>query len=610
MTLKKLFKVIHRFYNYICKGGALKENENSNVVDCSDDKPSSANESQSGVETPKTQIKKLPQARKGLRQSLSHPPTKTNGSKGQGVPSAKPAIICQENTSTNLWQICIRLPEKGNFEVRQGNILLSKNHGNEYPLEDFTKPITINTNISDLKLHSADAPLIFKFKKEWEGEGRKVQRITNGFYIVFAPCCWKRKGEKPPFSMQGCTDAKFNTHFFYIANNDNIDQANGFAECSLYKENRFSLTGETIFDDSHKGDLYVGETIELIDQKKWNGITWVRVGREGTNEEGFYKNFNPAEKQLSEVLNKEEGWFYLRFYDDDIKMIDGFEFRRLVGLQKILIDSTQHSRKNILAPNSDGYKEKKIIFIGNNLRIRKKNSLQSTYSSKEEIFIAPNVADDETCWELIGNNDPTEIIIRLQRIWWCIECVSDGRSKWYDIPFNMSREKFYQRRDAFIVISVPNFVENIQVRFNHSNSKNDDRKYKTFFNPGNGNAREAKFKLRDFCDHKEISEKKHKDLNLQVSCENIQFPIICIPNETTADEVQSNAKLKKKIKLKKKFLRPKTKNKRFSCVEICEVGLTRVESKRFHISVDKWRKTNYPSNVAKLQKYMEKKHVE
>ena len=155
---------------------------------------------------------------------------------GKKNPKTKPELICREDQKTHKWEIVLNLPEGFNAEVSQDNTPL-KIEENKVSLQNFTDDVTIYQRAKDekevIKLFNGGCPLIFKVRKNYQGIGRQVKRVSNGLYVVIAPKDWDRK-EMPPVASDQSTDANFSAHFFTSDRND------GFNECdSFFAEKTF-----------------------------------------------------------------------------------------------------------------------------------------------------------------------------------------------------------------------------------------------------------------------------------------------------------------------------------------------------------------------------------
>lgn len=501
-------------------------------------------------------------------------------------PETKPELICRE--VRNQWQIFLALPQDPNTSVSQSGTRLSPNNGGEYPLSDFSQTLTVNMTENGhpetIKLTGDDSPLIFKLRKNWKGDGRKAKHVSNGCYVVFAPCKWQRTGNAP-ITPEECSDNKFLAHYFSSADSGEPD---GFDKYSSFiQQKRFLLEGKTVADDSDMGDLFVGTSLELADanNNNWEGVSWVRVGEEGDGKWG--ENFKPASKNLTTVLETLKGWFYVRIYDENVEMIDGFAFRRLMNLEAILSNGIPFSSENIIAPGTNGHTETTLQFTGK-IQV-KSNNPHITVGDDNTAIVAPNPDCDETQWTLSNANGQVKVCVHLPRIWWRMGNEAD---KWQDTAFTMSREEFRNNRESVIIMRLPPVARKICVGLDSFNLYDGAREYPTRHNK-NDNTKQAEFRLRDFRDHKQISECSSKEATLRVRCGEAECTLIRVP----ADMPRPEPKPSTPEPPQKLFLRPSTGNKRFSLSELSESGLTVAEAKHLRIAVDGRRKTKHRANT-------------
>ncbi len=550
--------------------------------------------------TDSNQPEKIPQSRSGARGKIIRrkPPDR-----GRLLPETKPELICREVRATRQWEILLVLPPGKSVDVLQGASELASSNGNEYPLLNFSHKVTVvwaENDDDEIKLFDDASLLIFKLSRNWKGAGRLVKSVSAGYYVVFTLGTWTRKGN-PPVESSRCGDPKFSAHYFFADDNSEQD---GFVECdSFFLRRRFSLEGKKVADDSDKGGLFVGDVLKLNDTKDWRDISWVRVGKEGSGSWG--ENFKPIElvnQTLVAVLKEREGWFYVRIFDEKVQMIESFDFRRLTGLEKILIDGKSHSPENIIAPLSAGHAETTVQFVGNNISIESNkdaNSGNTHTTMKDNIsaIISPHPNADKTYWTV---NKTTEVVIRLPRIWWRMINADNKSGEWNSTPFEMSRDQFYKNREALIVVRVPPVAREIYVGFDSFNQYDGARKY-----PANrsedkkDDEKYAKFRLRDFCYHRKIAEHLPNTSALRIQCGQAEFSVVHI----SADTPLSNQKQEPIVSNppRTKLFRPATKNKRFSPTEFSDAGLTLVDAKHLRIAVDRRRKTRHCANIDLLK---------
>ena len=455
---------------------------------------------------------KAPQNRGGQRGNESNIPEGSTDRQAEYNP--RPELVCRKNGWQ--WEILLTVPEEQfPVEVRQNGVPLSSTNG-EYRLDDFSENLTVMYGDSEetVKVYNGKSPLIFKLRKKWKGDGQKIGGLSRGYFIVFALNEWQRRGAK-----EACSDGRFSAHYFY---SDDSTTTDGFEGHELpSNQEGFSLRGSHIYDNSEKGLLFVEDPPDL---EPAESVLWARIGEEGG---GNWKgeNFKPAEKTVKEVLNGQQGWFYIRVYDNDVKLIDSNDFRYSQTLKEIRVNGTMYSEEMLLVPSADGYMETIIQFIdtkGDNIFPEQRgNNSHTSIRNDGEVIVASHPAGDLTEWKV----DSVDTVIALPRIWWCITKTDNSSDEWRDTPIDMSREEFRDNTDAVVQISLPSNIEKIQVGFSfdlHRSYPTDDE---------NQHKRRIALPIRDFVDYEEIEKPLSKDTHLNIQCNGKVLPIICVPAE-------------------------------------------------------------------------------
>ena len=182
------------------------------------------------------------------------------------------------------------------MKVRHCDSELSAENG-EYRTPSFSGSLVIEYADRDKdEIPLADeAPLVFKLRNQWQGDGRRVTGISRGYFIVIAPHTWIRSGRAPVIP-EGCSDANYSAHYFSIDREDGTDDVGGFDEHKFsLSRSWYALEGRRVHDDSEEGDLFVGAAPVL---KPAGGVVWVRMGEEAHN--GWDgQNFRPEDESLS-----------------------------------------------------------------------------------------------------------------------------------------------------------------------------------------------------------------------------------------------------------------------------------------------------------------------
>ncbi len=506
-------------------------------------------------------------------------------------PEAKPELICQETRDHRgpQGQIFLRVPRGKSFEVSQNGTKLSVNDNDNYLLTNFKKKIhwTDGNSSEQIELFSNNRPLIFKLGKNWDGNGRHVPRISSGYYLVFAPREWHRTNEASVSELE-CTDRDFLAHYFY---SDGAGTADGFKECgSFVKRERFSLDGTTVADDASMGELYVGDVPKLDDSKNWEGISWIKVGKEDGDK--WAEDFKPNESTLADVLQGREGRFFIRIFD--VKLIHSMDFRYLAGLEKILVNGEPHHSDNSITPSDNGYTGTVIQFVG---EIKAESENKDIAVNKDNTATIDPLPDlDKTQWTLIGKTEQVTITLHLPRIWWQLVNSDTISAEWKDTPLVMSQGMFIDNRDAEMVVRLPPEKKGMRVSFGGFHSYDGGRKYHK-----DRKTNESRFDLREFRAHEQITETPSEESNLSIQCGSVDFPIIRIPANKPTQPPAPKPPANNIRYSKKGFAYPATGNKRFSRAECDKAGLIDDDVNRLKISIDSRRGTKCNYNASLLR---------
>ena len=291
-----------------------------------------------------------------------------------------------------------------------------------------------------------DEPLIFKMRKNWTGVGRRVTRITTGFFIVIAPDTWSRIGNAP-VEPGRCSHPAFRAHFFHRDRSASLDGTEGFDEWNASPTTGIELTGALVHDDADDGPLYVGDVPTL---EPWPEVEWARVGAE--TESGWAENFRPSEQSLSDVLAGKEGRFFLRVYGSDTKLTDSVVFRYIRDLMRIEVDGATYNESTALVPKKTGYKSTEVRFVGadgsSRTPVLPPEACQ-TVAPSGAIAVPPRPDADRVSCELgVGSGGTVNVVLDLPRIWWRVEDSASGPGDWCDTPLVMTRAEFRKRAYA------------------------------------------------------------------------------------------------------------------------------------------------------------------
>jgi hypothetical protein len=334
----------------------------------------------------------------------------------------------------------------------------------EYRISSFDGRLSIVFGEGERDEITLSAPLLFKFRKNWAGDGRKVNGITNGHYIVIAPTEWERIGHVR-VEPEGCADTSFTAHYFFRDEGKSAENTGGFQGYEVVLiTSGFELSGDRVFDDSEDGELFVSAVPNL---KLPSNITWVRVGEEKKN--GWKgQNFEPEERILAKALNGRQGRFFIRVYDSEPKLLDTGEFRYLRDLKEILVNGEPYTEQTILLPPSTGYPPTKVRFIGvDGVYVRPILPPEIACEMQGgDLVVEPHPEADRISCALESDTGRVDIELNLPCIWWRIG--KDGESgEWRATPLVMTRGKFpeHARAEAAVWLRLPPRLASVKVGF-------------------------------------------------------------------------------------------------------------------------------------------------
>ena len=391
----------------------------------------------------------------------------------------------------------------------------------EYRLSSFPGRLSITLEDgerSELTLFNG-APMVFKLRSDWRGDGRKVHTITSGFYVVIVPKEWKRTGPVPR-EPEGCADQGFLAHFFRIEGKS-MGDVGGFEKHEFaLVQSSLELTGDRVFDDSKDGELFVGAAPKLNPAP---GVAWARVGEE---KEGGWRgeNFKPAEQTLADVLNGRQGRFFIRVYNDG-KLLDSGEFRYLRDLQEIRVSGKPYSAKTLLVPSSTGHSPTELQFIcadgATIFPTLVTDETHATVQGDGAIIVERHPQGDRNVYEIGSDAGSVDVSISLPRIWWWLERDHGESEEWCDTPFSMTRQEFrqYANTNYAIRLRLPPCVASVKVGFDEEL----DRAYRP---KQKGN--EAEIHLAEFADYRQIDQRLNEDAFLNVQCDEEVLTLIRI----------------------------------------------------------------------------------
>ncbi len=398
--------------------------------------------------------------------------------------------------------------------MRQAGVELPSTDGN-YLVSSFSQKLTIVGEGGSEKMELFDgAPLVFKTRRNWAGEGRRVRGISSGYFIVIAPRAWSRHG-RVPVEPEDTLDSEFAAHYWAV--DDSPEDIGSFEEYAFsLAQKGFELQGTTLFDAGRSGELFVGDLPEL---RPSHGIVSARIGEEG-KPRGWAQNFEPSTELLADVLDGRQGWFFIRVYDKN-GLADSGDFRYVQRLGAIQVDDRPYSAERLILPFPDGHAPARIRFVaadGSTLEPRLRHETESPVTLQPDgtLLAEPDPEADLVPCEVEG----VDVAVELPRIWWQVYPEDDdANGAWHDRPLAMTRREFRSRAKGGTAIRMrlPASVQSVAAGFNGCL----DRSYRK-----HGSSLEISF--ADFLDYAQIDERLATDALFQVLCREDVLTVLCI----------------------------------------------------------------------------------
>lgn len=450
-------------------------------------------------------------------------------------PSSHPELICRKDPASAKWEVILSSDEEQPITAvhHEGAPLRLADQRCRVP--SLTGRLTVSyqdRNKCDIPLFDNENPLIFKMRKNWDGEGRRISRVTSGHFIFIAPDKWERTGHVPVES-DSCMDAGFRAHYFHRDKTARDEGNGGFREWCPPVSSGIDLDGQSVFDDSDEGALFVGDGPSL---KPLPDMIWARVGEEAEN--GWRgKNFRPDEEPLAEVLNGREGRFFLRVYTAPMRMLDSTTFRYLRNLKQALVNGVPYTQDMALTPTSTGHPSAEIRFIspdGATIFPVLPDKAPQTTAQSGAIKVPPRPKADRVECTVGSDASGVNIVLDLPRIWWRMENGSTDPGKWRDTPLIMTRQEFRKRARSNARMSL------LSMRFREVHAGFDDELERSYHRTMKEDR--IAIPLDHFVDYEQIDRRLNDDIHFNVQWAGKIVPLIQVAADPMPEIVSFTAK--------------------------------------------------------------------
>ena len=428
------------------------------------------------------------------------------------------------------WEVVLSVdPEAGPSQVLQGGDPLPPASDLSWLVPDFCRDLKVvpdNDDTATIPLYTGREPLIFR-QPAAGGSGTQCRRMTDrGKYVVIAPDGKLGRGEGAQFrEPEPCGDRRFVAHFFESSAGRHEETVDGFPEWDYgATTGSASLAGNSVFDSSEDGELFVGETPTL---DRTEGIQWARIGEERA---GGWKgrNFRVAEEAPGDVLNGACGRFFLRTYrTGKMHLADSRSFRYWPDLERIEVNGRAFDSEHILIPGPKGH-EKAIVRLvgraGSDLKLELMSTQGASVSTDGTITVAPYITADELCVRLCRAPWHMDLIVALPRVWWRLQ---GSQSDWTSTPLSMSRREFKNIATQWLEMLVPDSVQFVRATLGGRTDQ-----FRTTRTDESAHKRHCAVPLENFADHPALQDAgAREDAAIRVRVNGSELCVIHVPPE-------------------------------------------------------------------------------
>ncbi len=424
---------------------------------------------------PESEDDKTPISVGGKRRDPHKPSDETPANRERLSGFRRPELRCRE-TSDSHWEVVVDLPNAPSLP----KILLD---GQQLPTSDRCCPLpSLDRNIvavldggSTVELLTPGLPLIFKTAKHWKSGGRRVGRVTRGYFVVIVPEGWRREGPPPPVAPTKATAPGYQAHYEYWDGRSN-DRVR-FAGHDLPMANDIEiLKGSTLFDDDlDHGPLFVGDPPRLTNS---NAFAWAMVGEEGVPD-GWRCRFKPSKHQLADLLEGREGWFFVRLYDANVALQASTDFRYSRCLAQIHVNNQAYSGTTILLPAETGHDLTRLAFID------RTGSPVNPWYSRLQPTVVDAIADkhaDDVRVELRSPAGRIPVRVQLPRLWWRL-VGDDTEHDWQSTAFRWVPQEYHRLAEigTTICLDMPRHVPDVSCGFDGDTTRRYRRSKSGYF---------------------------------------------------------------------------------------------------------------------------------
>jgi hypothetical protein len=463
-----------------------------------------------------------PASRGGRPRSLTSEENREAGSRTRSHPR-RPDITCWKCDGE--WVVGIEISDthpSPNISVRQAETLLAEDSFRTgcWPLARLDTPVMVHDRGSDTQwtLEVGDQQwLLFKLGGPKLEQGRRVKRPVSGLYLAIVPAGWSRDDERAgraPTSPEPVHGGEYQAQFF--------DLNEAASHCIALRDQlgrsvtidaggpQFHLVGHAVPDATGRiGPLFGGELPRLgIVNGDWSAVQTIVVGQEGGGQQRWRTSFPPHRERVDqelprEILERRVGWYFVRFYDFDDRLLDSLDFRFVAGLREISVPA-----RSLVPPTEEGHLPTTITILHEaGYRVTPSDDgcpdIRLEGDREKTIIEVPRSPEcDRSEWTIRtqgGDGEGVPITLLIERLWWGVGTDVRSPGEWTDRPIPLVSGDFAATSDKaiWLRLSRARWLGNVAVGYR----REDAREYYVRVAQ-----RDVPIPLRDFAGTQELDD--------------------------------------------------------------------------------------------------------
>jgi len=371
----------------------------------------------------------------------------------------KPELVCWRQGMN--WVVGLAVPEDAadhEWFVNQTSSVLEEDgqKPGHWALADPLGPVEARNERGDRLFYFPEERFrIFKLFGPSSDRGTYMRSLTCGRFLIVAPAEWELTAENSniefPIAPEYLVDMRWRAHHVRLSRGvagppPTFTTGERASEGVPVAGSAFDLEGEVLSDAClDAGPLFHGEPPRLRCRPGATYKTAV-VGKEGPRERcpSWRKSASNFEELRREISRRGSGWFFVRLYDHDDRLIESLDFRFSSKLKSIKI----HADSPL--PGPYGHNPAIVdILHDDTVEVRAMEPDPSDALSAvrtdigSRIEIPPSPRFDQTRWIIEEHHGSGVVIcLKVDRVWWALrnEQTEYSESKWTDRPLALTQE--------------------------------------------------------------------------------------------------------------------------------------------------------------------------